>query len=323
MDKRILHAFLLGGPGAGQPVAPAQLADKLAGEAPVWVHLDRTQDGVLDWLKSTLPDVDPSVPEALMQPESRPGLHVFGDGILVMLRALNNTPGQDCEDMVSLRLWIDKHRIISLQEEKVREISEIVDLCKQGHPPGTTGSFLGLLIERLNFHIEKFLRQLDATTDRVEEKVIEQPDSTSRNTIVKTRLKVITFRRFVAAQRQALTAIDGQLPAWLTRRDRHRIKAGGIALVRTVEELDEIRERLHVIAQELSDVLSERLNSHMYLLSVVAAIFLPLSFLTGLFGVNLAGIPGAAWEPAFAVFCVISVILGLLLALVFRIMKWM
>ena len=54
-----------------------------------------------------------------------------------------------------------------------------------------------------------------------------------------------------------------------------------------------------VIQDELSNRLSDRMNRNMYLLSVVAAIFLPLGFLTGLLGVNVAGIPGtdSPWAP--------------------------
>ena len=54
-----------------------------------------------------------------------------------------------------------------------------------------------------------------------------------------------------------------------------------------------MRERAAVIQEELAGRLAEQMNKRMYMLSMVAAVFLPLGFLTGLLGINFGGIPGA------------------------------
>lgn len=71
-------------------------------------------------------------------------------------------------------------------------------------------------------------------------------------------------------------------------------------LLRYVEELDMARERSAVLADELNSVVAERMNRTMYVLSLVGTVFLPLGFITGLLGVNIAGIPGTQWPFAFA-----------------------
>ena len=55
--------------------------------------------------------------------------------------------------------------------------------------------------------------------------------------------------------------------------------------------LDSLREIAQIVKDELSNLLSDRINKNMYILSVITAIFLPLGFLTGLLGVNVGGIP--------------------------------
>ncbi|MDT8335970.1 MAG: CorA family divalent cation transporter, partial [Desulfurivibrionaceae bacterium] len=74
-------------------------------------------------------------------------------------------------------------------------------------------------------------------------------------------------------------------------------------LTRYIEDLDQARDGLTVTQEELMSRMSEQLNSRMYVLSLIAAIFLPLSFLTGLLGINIAGIPGAQYQNAFIIFC--------------------
>ena len=93
-------------------------------------------------------------------------------------------------------------------------------------------------------------------------------------------------------------------------------------MLRYVEELDAIRERAQIVKDELANMIADRLNKNTYILSVIAAIFLPLGFLTGLLGVNIGGIPGVNSPIAFAVFCLLLTILVAVQVIIFRKLKW-
>ena len=88
-------------------------------------------------------------------------------------------------------------------------------------------------------------------------------------------------------------------------KDRNRLGEAADRTTRMVETLDEIRERLHVIKDDLGSMQAERLNRNLYVLSIISVVFLPLGVVAGVFGVNLGGIPGAVWDSAFWVFCAI------------------
>ena len=75
------------------------------------------------------------------------------------------------------------------------------------------------------------------------------------------------------------------------------------SISRVIDELDAVRERAHIMNDEVTNQLTERLNKNTYVLSVIAAIFLPLGFLTGLLGINIAGMPGAENPATFTIFC--------------------
>jgi zinc transporter len=65
------------------------------------------------------------------------------------------------------------------------------------------------------------------------------------------------------------------------------------------------------------------MDNRMYVLSIVAAIFLPLGFLTGLLGINVGGIPGAEYKASFAIFCMLLVGLIIIQLVIFKMKKWM
>ncbi|MEE4164807.1 MAG: CorA family divalent cation transporter, partial [Desulfocapsaceae bacterium] len=94
-------------------------------------------------------------------------------------------------------------------------------------------------------------------------------------------------------------------------------------LLRYIENLDSTREQATVIHEELVSNLSEQLNSRMYVLSVITTIFLPLGFLTGLFGINVGGIPGSGSKSAFTVFVLILAAIVLAVLVLFKKKRWL
>ena len=93
-------------------------------------------------------------------------------------------------------------------------------------------------------------------------------------------------------------------------------------ITRFVEDLQALRERSHSVQEEVANILTERLNRNTYVFSLIAAIFLPLSFLTGLLGINVPGIPGADDPEAFLVFCGILIAVVVAQVAVFKKLRW-
>lgn len=93
-------------------------------------------------------------------------------------------------------------------------------------------------------------------------------------------------------------------------------------MMRYIEDLDSSRERASVAQEELMSRLSENMEKRMYVLSIVSTVFLPLSFLTGLLGINVGGIPGAENKSAFLIFCLILSGIGAIQFWIFKIKKW-
>ena len=111
-------------------------------------------------------------------------------------------------------------------------------------------------------------------------------------------------------------------PALIDEIGYRRLIEAQDSISRVIDELDGVRERAHITNDELTNQPTERLNKNMYALSVIAAIFLPLGFLTGLLGINIAGIPGAENSAAFAIFCAMLGMLVIAQILLFRKLKW-
>jgi zinc transporter len=111
----------------------------------------------------------------------------------------------------------------------------------------------------------------------------------------------------IAIERMATADFD-----WIDAQDRVKLRTAADRCARMAEELESVRERAAIVHDELTDLRSERLDSRGLQISIIATIFLPLTFLTGLLGMNVAGIPLAAHPHAFwgvSAFCLAVAVL--------------
>ena len=322
MTEHILFAYSLGSSGAGTPLKDKNIASALKAKKLSWVHLDADHKDTAAWLSAELNDLDPFIVSALMADETRPRMTQIDEGAIVILRGVNLNEGADAEDMVSVRLFIDQSRIISLQMRKVRAILSIEDSLQKGKGPKDAGKFLSQLVTQLTGRFEKVLAELDESADDVEEKLLADADVALRQDIAAIRKKAIIFRRHMSPQREAISQLRMAELSWLSEIDKRSLQESYNHILRYVEELDAIRERAQIVKDELANILGDRLNKNTYVLSVIAAIFLPLGFLTGLLGINIGGIPGVDNSSAFAVFCILLVLLVAAQIVIFKKLKW-
>ncbi|WP_226560628.1 zinc transporter ZntB [Salipiger thiooxidans] len=321
-DDVILTGYTLDGPGHGHRLSPSEAPDVLRSDTLGWVHLRAQHPDTPGWIVENLSYLDPTIIDALVAEETRPRVTMVGKGLIVILRGINTIEGEDPEDMVSVRLWIDPHRIVSLSRRRVRAIEDIAQSLAEGQGPRDSAEFLVALVERLTHRIETFWSGVDDEADDLEEAVLDTSAPEIRTQLVELRRRAIILRRYLAPQRDALRGLQGAHPAWLESDDLRQLAEELDALERVVEDADAMRERMALVRDELAGQLSDRLNRNMYMLSILSALFLPLGFLTGLFGINVAGMPGASESHAFWYFCGgLVVVVGLQLAIL-RKLRW-
>lgn len=284
-----------------------------------WLHFDLADEGLMVWAEEHLPEI---AARALCQAETRPRCERFEDGLILNLRGVNLNPGADPEDMVSLRLWVTQSAIVSARKRKVWAADTIRQAANAGKGPISIGHFLSELAHGLTARIETVSLALEEQADELEDIGSERGHLAS-GTLSKLRQVVIKMRRFINPQREAIAAL-ASLEGWLMEpNELAHVGETSNRTRRLVEELDATRDRLTALQDSIDAERSHVLGRNSYVLSVVAAIFLPLGFLTGLFGVNVGGMPGIQEQNAFWILAGVSLACGLALFWIFKFAKWL
>lgn len=316
------YAFLLDGKGGARPVADEAIRDWDPDQGILWLHFDYTLPETERWLQEES-GLDPIASEALMAGETRPRTLFLGESVVMALRGVNLNPGADPEDMVSIRIYLEEGRVLSTQRRKLQAVDELAHAIHQGQGPRTPGDFIVEMVDRLTFRIEDTVEDLEDLTTAIEEEVEKESHTKLRTKISALRRQSLLLRRYLAPQRDALAKLGSADSLLLTTRNRADLHETTDRLIRHLEDLDSLKDRVTVIEEELSHRYSEQLNSRMYFLSLITAFFLPLSFLTGLLGINIGGIPGARNEKAFFAFLGILLLVVAGQIMIFRKKRWL
>jgi zinc transporter len=255
----------------------------------VWLHLDGRLPETKPWLsgQDSIPKV---VRSALLASETRPRSELIGDGALVNFRSLGKTPEDDPDSLVSTRFWIESGRVTSVSMRSSLAFETVRDHFLGGHIRDP-GDLLTAFAVAITEELDPVIAGLGDTLDEIEAHLEDGNLYASRRKVSSIRSTAIGFRRFVSPQRNALEKLVSAPLACLDDEDRLHLSDATDRFARMAEELESVRERAAVVHEELTDLRAEQMDGRALVISIIAAVFLPLTFITGVFGMNFDHMP--------------------------------
>ena len=283
-----------------------------------WWHYDLADPSLADWTASHLADIPA---QALLQPETRPRCDIYEDGLILNLRGINLNAGQAADQMVSVRMWVTQGVIITVRVRKVFALEELRQTLTEHSPPPSTAAFVTALVERLTARVQDEVSDIAAQAEFFEADLEDETTEPPTNLAV-TRRRVIRLRRYLEPQRAALTKLAGIALPLVSPADALRLRELANRSTIAVEELDALQDRLIAVQDEHDQFVARKQARHGHVLSIAAAVFLPLGFLTGLFGVNVAGLPGLQDPYAFIWLCLAMVVVTFGMIVLIKWLRW-
>ncbi|RYD95332.1 MAG: zinc transporter ZntB, partial [Sphingomonadales bacterium] len=252
--------------------------------------------------------------------ETRPRCQPLGEGVIINLRGPRETGDEEGDELVSIRIWAERGRVVSLTYRRMDGLDILRDRMEQGlyHDPG---DLIAALSIRIAHQIDPVVADLGDQVDDCELTLSEE-GYVARHAIAKARSDAIGYRRFVVPQRQALEAMAQLDYDWIEDDDRIHLREAADRFARMAEELEAIRERSALLHEQITDLRAEKIDRRSLVIAVVALIFLPLTFVTGLFGMNVDGIPYAHHPLSFWAVTGFSVFVGVAVASFFIVARW-
>jgi zinc transporter len=287
----------------------------------VWHHIKYNDKAAVKWIKNQ-PELSQFAKITLINSETRPRVHVEDDELIMCLRGINLNEEADPEDMISIRLWVGPQTIITSSNAGSQSIRNIRALLTEKVGPKNAEEFVATLIDQLANLTDEFVEKLDQKLDDTEDHIENLSHNEFNPQINQMRRQIAHIRRYLLPQKEALDKLYRQKSSRFTEPFYDQIYVEMDKFMQMIESLDLMRERALMLQEHFMANVSHQQNSRLYLLAIISAIFLPLTFLSGLFGMNVAGMPGLENNLAFTYVITFSVILTVLLLVWFKKSKW-
>lgn len=314
------NAFVMDGQGGGAALAWDELKALNKTQDWQWVDFNLASDHTHEWIEAqkTIPAMARA---ALVDDDSRPGTFEFDNGILIILRGVNLNNGEQVDDMISIRMWLETGRVITCRRRTLQSVRTIAADIQSGDGPRTPGGLISSLIEELSVRIVTVDNELIRTLANIDSKI--ENNENPEPQLGTLRRSTARLKRYLSPQKEALQRLQNHKGSLISPAERQNIQLAADRIILCLEEIDLIREGIMSHQDEWVNRQVMEQNSRMYILSIVAAIFLPLTFFTGLLGMNVGGIPGSASPYGFLVIVGLSAIITTVLLIYFRNSRWL
>jgi zinc transporter len=316
-NRGLLQAYILDGKGAGRSVSWAEIEPRRPEQGLLWMHLDWKDENAQTWLRqhSGLSSLECG---ALLAEETRPRLYRVNDGLIVLLRGVNLNPGAQSDDMISIRMWLEKDRVITMCAPSLRSVDRMCEWIGEGRGPRSSGDFIAVIADQLTIHIGTVIDNLEEQIELSQENRLTE----RRERLFELRNQTTSLRRYIAPQRGVLSSLQHQELNWISPLNKAQLREAGDRALGFVEDLDAVFEHATTAQMNIEAQLSEQLNRRMYVLAVLTGVFLPLTLLTGLLGINVGGIPGSENPNAFVTVCLVLLGVVILQLVLIKFLKW-
>jgi zinc transporter len=272
------------------------------------------------WLREHLGE---PTAETMTSPDGHARCTVVDDRATLVLRVAHREADPDDIKRHPLTLWIERGRIIISSRAHVPELVGMAQWKQAHHAPVSPADFVARMGLRAADRLEPLVEHVGDVLDELEEEIIDGriPELSMR--LTRTRRTLIALRRMIWPQRDVLNTLEIEELSFFTEWDRARLREATARTTRLGDELQSLAERAALVHEQIIDARGEQMNRTMLILASVTVVAMPMTVVSGLLGMNVAGIPFSQSPEAFWFVVVGLFIIGLAMVLYMHARKWL
>ncbi len=294
----IVFGFRFGDDGRGRAIASSDLEPLPPSHGFIWLHLNIADNRARRWLEQ-LPNLSDDAKETILDPDFHDRIDVAGTVIAGVFIDLRLDFEAETEEMAQLRFILADRLLITARRQALRSIEATRMAINAGRTAESALDLLETIVDRESDLLHAAAADLAQDLDRLEDRVLIEDIGETPKRLGAARRRAVGLHRQVARLltlfRRVELAPSHRLPV------EFREGAGRIAqrLESIHQEIGSALDRSRLLQDEVTSKLASATNRQLYVLSMLTAVFLPATLVTGLFGMNVKGVPFGDGEGGF------------------------
>jgi magnesium transporter len=291
----------------------------------LWIDIEDVTDEDAELLSAVFGFHPLAVEDCISRDIHPPKIDDFEDYLFVIVHGINYHTESEVVETTELAFFMGKNYVVTTHDVPMRSISSMLDhIRKDGRLMRRGADFLTHdIIDTLVDNIMPTIEQMDEKNDQLEDEALHKPKRETLMAIMQLKRSILSLTRIILPQREIVNRLSRGEYNLISERAQIYYRNIFDHLVRIEMLTLGLRDMTESVLSTYLSSVSNRMNEVMKVLTLIATIFIPLTFIAGIYGMNFANMPELALRYGYFVILGVMAVIGISLAVYFRRKKWL
>ena len=271
-------------------------------------------------------DMHPIIIEDIITTTQRPKYEDFGSYIFIVLKMLYYEEREDQTNSEQVSLIVGSNFVISFQEKEGDIFDPVRERIRnaKGRIRKMGSDYLAYsLIDAIVDHYFIILEKLGERVEQMEEELITNPTPETLQLIHELKREMIFLRKSVWPLREVISGLQRTESPLIQKTTMIFLRDVYDHTIQVIDTVETFRDMVSGMLDIYLSSISNKMNEVMKVLTIIATIFIPLTFIVGVYGMNFRYMPELQWEWGYFIVWTMIVMVGISMVIYFKRKKWL
>ena len=291
-----------------------------------WINIDGIHELDVAETLGRHYDLHPLVLEDILNTDQRPKMEDYESHLFLILKMITYDEAQKLLHMEQVSVIVGRHFVLSFQEsegdvfESVRErLRKGKGRIRKGGPDYLAYALMDAVVDNYFLVLEKIGEDIE----ELEEEVIEKPAPETVESIHNLKRELLFLRKSVWPLREAVASLEKGESPLIQEKTTVYLRDVYDHTIQVIDTIETFRDMVSGMMDVYLSSLSNRMNEVMKVLTIIATLFIPLTFIAGIYGMNFKYMPELEWHYGYGLVWLVMALLASLMLIYFRKKKWL
>jgi magnesium transporter len=269
--------------------------------------------------------IHPLVLEDILHTEQRPKIEFFDNYIFIVLKTMSHNKKENKINFEQLSILLGNHFVITFQEKKSnifdalkKRLNDEKSKLRQMNSDYLAHGILDIVIDNYFLILEKFGNDIEL----FEDELMIEPLTKTLNEVYQLKRELLFLRKSVFPLKDVVTKLERSESKLIDDKTKFYLKDIYDHVVQVIETVDTQRDLVMGLLELYDSRVSQRMNEVIKVLTIISTIFIPLTFIAGIYGMNFKFMPELSWEWGYYFTLMLMIVAGIGMIIFFKRKKW-
>jgi len=290
-----------------------------------WINIDGLNDTPVIEKVGELFDIHPLVLEDILHTTQRPKLEDHEGYLFLVVRMLFIPPGNDEIQSEQVSFILTERSLITFQERAGDVFEAIRERIRNNYGRVRKMGADYLLYALMDAIVDNYFLIMETTGEKIElieQSMMENPDTVLLNELYRMKRELLYIRKSIWPLREAIGGLERGESKLFRKKTQPFIRDLYDHTIQVIDTVETFRDMLSGVQDLYLSSMGQKTNQVMQVLTIIATLFIPLTFVAGIYGMNFEYMPELTWKYSYLIFWIIILVMTFGMVIYFRRKKW-